>query len=95
MILRGIVRLDLTTLQLGYHDDPSTVKGVLWSCLRDVPDGADVRLIVPKWDWWAGLVITDLWDLAEHVGSLTVESVDPDTVRTWLQALHEQQRATA
>lgn len=94
MILRGVVRIDLTGLELGYHDDTSTVKGVLWSCLRDVPDGADVRMIVPQWDWWVGLVIPDLCDLAEHVGTLTIESADPATVAQWLQALH-QQRVTA
>ena len=95
MILKGTVVINLTRLDLGYMDDVSTVRGVLWHSLSDTPPGADVRLIVPSWDWWAGLVMSDLADLADHLGSLTIESTDPGAVRQWMQALHERMGVAA
>lgn len=95
MNLRAVVILDLTRLHLGHRDDVSTVKGAFWGTLADTPAGADVRLIVPKWDWWCGLVIREFVDLADHLGNVTLECTDPDTVRRWVQAISEHQRASA
>lgn len=95
MNLKGMVVINLTQLDLGYMDDVATVRGALFRPLLDSPDGADLRLIVPPWDWWCGLVVAELADQSAHLGCLTIESTDPATVGKWMQALHKEMRVAA
>ncbi|MGY1691995.1 hypothetical protein [Geodermatophilus sp. SYSU D01105] len=84
--MHGIVVVDLTSIT-----SASAAKTVIWEALCDTPVGADVRLFLPRWDWWAPFAIDTLLELGNHLGSVTVES-DAQTVRRWVVALREGSR---
>ncbi len=81
MKVSGVVIVDLTRITT-----VAAAKSVIWNAVCDAPSGADVRLLVPAWDWWAPFAIDLMLELGDHLGSVTVES-DAQTVRRWVLGL--------
>ena len=86
MKVQGVVIVDLSHIT-----SASAAKAALWDALCDTPPGADVRLTVPRWDWWAPSAIDAMLELGDHLASVTVES-DAQTVRRWVVALRQGSR---
>ena len=93
MKIQGVVVINLTRLRLSGRDAVSTANAAMWSVLSETPAGADLRLIVPAWDWWSPFAADALLgELGEDLGTITVESSDPMTVREWVLALRRGSR---
>jgi hypothetical protein len=58
-----------------------------------MPEGADVRLIVPKWDWWSPFAGQALLEMGDGLGRIDVESSDAATVGEWVRLLRQGARA--
>ncbi len=86
MKVHGIVVIDLTQT-----NSATAAKAALWDALCDTPSGADVRLTVPRWDWWAPFAIDALLEYVDQLGTVTVQS-DAKTVRRWVVALRQGSR---
>jgi hypothetical protein len=93
MKVSGVVVIDLTKIRLDSSDAASTAKGAIWHALADAPPGADVRLIVPRWDWWAQFAVPTVMEFGAHIATITVESTDPATVGQWVRQLRQEARA--
>ena len=91
MRVHGVVVIDLSRLRLDSRDAVPKAKAAIWSVLSETPAGADVRLIVPAWEWWAPFAAETLLEFGDELGTVTVES-DPKTVRQWVLALRRGSR---
>ena len=83
MKVHGVVVIDLSRITTA-----SAAKAAIWDALCDTPPGADVRIAVPRWDWWAPFAIDFILDMGDHLGAVTIES-DARTVRRWVVALRQ------
>lgn len=84
----GRVRLDLSTppsQTFRWEDEREVVSKI--KGLECAPTGADVVLSVAPRQLWPGEGISFLREQCQHLGSVTVESSDPTTVRSWVLAL--------
>ncbi len=84
--VRGIVRLDLRTREAApLADDAALAREV--QGLAYGPGGAAVVVQVAAGQHVPGLAVAYLRAEGKHLGSITVESSDPATVRRWVLAL--------
>ena len=81
MKVQGVVIVDLSHIT-----SASAAKAALWDALCDTPAGVDVRLTVPRWDWWAPFAVDMLLEHSGQLGFVTVEG-DARTVRRWVVGL--------
>jgi hypothetical protein len=86
MKVHGVVVVDLSRITTA-----TAAKAAIWDAICDSPPGADVGLVVPRWDWWPPFAVDMLLEVGEHLGSVTVES-DAQTVRRWVVALRQASR---
>lgn len=83
--VRGIVRVDLRADDPLPCEDPTLSRRVQF--LACSPAGADVVLHVAAGQHVPSLAAAYLRAEGGHLGSVTVESSDPQTVRQWVDAL--------
>ena len=82
----GRVRLDLDTHRAnGFEVDREVVRKL--KSLSFAPAGAEVVLAVRPAQLWPGEGIAYVRDCCRHLGTVTVECSDPETVREWVLAL--------
>ncbi len=86
MKVSGVVIIDLRRIT-----SASAARVTVWEALADIPFGADVRLLVPAWEWWAEAAVDQVLESAEHLGDVTIES-DAQTVRRWVLCLRRGSR---
>ena len=82
----GRVRLDLGTNRAnGFEAEYQVVRKL--KSLSFAPAGAEVVLAVLPAQLWPGEGIAYVRDCCRHLGTVTVECSDPETVREWVLAL--------
>lgn len=84
--VRGVVRLDLRAREVGPVADDSLMARQV-QMLVYAPHGADVVVQVAAGQFVPSLAVAYLRSEGSHLGSVTVESSDPATVRQWVRAL--------
>lgn len=84
--VRGVVRLDLRAREATPVADDALI-GRQVQMLAFAPSGADVVVQVAAGQFVPSLAVAYLRSEGSHLGSVTVESADPPTVRRWVLAL--------
>lgn len=82
----GVVRLDLRTRESAPAPDDAAL-GRQVQMLAYAPPGADVVVQVAAGQFVPSMAVAFLRAEGGHLGSVTVESSDPPTVRRWVLAL--------
>jgi hypothetical protein len=91
--VRGLVRLDLRGRASALaFDDAVLIRQV--QMLAYAPPGADVVVQVAAGQFVPSLAVSFLRAEGRHLGSVTVESSDPPTVRRWVLALRGEEAIT-
>lgn len=87
MRINGTVRLDLAALDDGRMFSNTHAVERLIQEAAYAPVGADVVLVVKKRQYAPAQALDFLRREGQHLGSVTVECTDPDTITRWVAQL--------
>lgn len=93
MRISGTVVLDLRPVDPDDWHDRRAVRAVSGLCVA--PQGADVVLVVARGQFVDPQVAETIRSDAGHVGSVTVQSEDPETIARWVALLRGADLAVA
>lgn len=93
MRITGTVRLDLASLDVGStFGDTHAVERLIQEAAY-APPGADIVFVVKRRQYAPQWALDYLRSEGQHLGSITVECSDPDTITRWVAQLRTSQEA--